>query len=53
MLPALIEFIHRLREVAIPVSMVESLDAMEALKHVDLSSRGYFRAALAAQTSRR
>src|SRR5207244_12254822 len=48
MLPALIEFIHRLREVAIPVSMVESLDAMEALKHIDLSNREQFRAALAA-----
>src|SRR6266700_3664957 len=49
MLPALIEFIHRLREVAIPVSMVESLDAMEALKHIDPSNREQFRAALAVQ----
>src|SRR6266545_6596476 len=53
MLPALIEFIHRLREVAIPVSMVESLDAMEALKHIDLSNRKQFRAALAASLVKR
>jgi len=53
MLPALIEFIHRLREVAIPVSMVESLDAMEALKHIDLSNREQFRAALAASLVKR
>jgi uncharacterized protein len=53
MLPALIEFIHRLRDAGIPVSMVESLDAVEALRHVDLGSRRQLRAALAATLVKR
>jgi prepilin-type processing-associated H-X9-DG protein len=53
MLSALIEFIHRLRDAAIPVSMVETLDAVEALKHVDLSNREQFRAALGATLVKR
>jgi uncharacterized protein with von Willebrand factor type A (vWA) domain len=53
MLTALVEFIHRLREAAIPVSMVETLDAVEALKHVDLSNRELFRATLGATLVKR
>jgi len=48
MLSALIEFIHRLRDAAIPISMVEALDATESLRHIDLSSRAELRAALEA-----
>src|SRR5436309_7819742 len=48
MLTALIEFIHRLRDAAIPISMVEALDAAHALRHIDLGSRAELRAALAA-----
>src|SRR5207253_2921477 len=48
MLTALIEFIHRLRNAAIPISMVEALDAAHALRHIDLGSRAELRAALAA-----
>ena len=46
MLNALIDFIHRLRDTAIPISMVEAVDATEALRHVDLGSRAELRAAL-------
>src|SRR5438046_8547219 len=46
MLNALIDFIHRLRDAAIPISMVEAVDATEALRHVDLGSRAELRAAL-------
>ena len=53
MLTALVEFIHRLRDVGIPVSMVETLDAMESLRHVDLSSRKALRAALGATLVKR
>lgn len=48
MLSALIEFIHRLRDAEIPISMVEALDATETLGHIDLSSRAELRAALEA-----
>src|SRR5207249_110986 len=48
MLTALIEFIHRLRNAAIPISMVEALDAAHALRHIDLGSRAELKAALAA-----
>lgn len=48
MLTALIEFVHRLRDAAIPVSMVETLDAVETLTRVDLSNRAQLRAALGA-----
>src|SRR2546430_14267549 len=48
MLTALIEFIHRLRNAAIPISMVEALDAAHALRHIDLWSRAELKASLAA-----
>jgi len=44
---SLLEFFHRLREARVPVSMVEVLDAIAALGHVDLADRAQFRAALA------
>src|SRR5438309_1119185 len=53
MLSALIDFIHRLRDAAIPISMVEALDATEALRHVDLGSGARPRAALKAVLVRR
>jgi prepilin-type processing-associated H-X9-DG protein len=53
MLTALIEFIQRLRDAAIPVSMVETLDAVEALKHVDLSNREQFQTTLGATLVKR
>ena len=45
MLTALLEFVHRLRDMAIPVSMVETLDAVNTLTRVDLSNRAQLRAA--------
>jgi uncharacterized protein with von Willebrand factor type A (vWA) domain len=53
MLIALIAFVHRLREAAIPVSMVETLDAVESLRHVDPSDRALFKATLAATLVKR
>src|SRR5205809_8088249 len=53
MLSALIEFIHRLRDAAIPSSMVEALDATQSLRHIDLSSRAELRAALEAALVKR
>ena len=53
MLISLIEFIHRLRDAAVPVSMVETLDATEAVKHLDLSRREQLRAALSATLVKR
>jgi len=44
---SLLEFFHRLRQARVPVSMVEVLDAIAALGHVDLADRAQFRAALA------
>ena len=41
-------FIQELRAAGIPVSMVESIDAMEALRHTDLGDRSAFKAALGA-----
>src|SRR2546421_413161 len=43
----LLRFTHRLRDAGIPVSMVETLDSAEALRHVDVTNRGAFKAALA------
>jgi len=43
---ALLGFFHRLRDARVPVSMVEVLDAIECLRHVDLADRTQFRAAL-------
>lgn len=44
----LLRFVHRLRDAAIPVSMVEAIDAVESVRHLDLSNRGDLRAALGA-----
>ena len=41
-------FVQELRQAGIPVSMVEAIDAMEALRHTDLSDREMFKAALGA-----
>lgn len=41
-------FIQELRTAGIPVSMVETIDAMEALRHTDLGDRPAFKAALGA-----
>jgi uncharacterized protein len=50
---AVIEFFHQLREAAVPVSMVEALDAVESLGHVDLADRAQFKAALGATLVKR
>jgi uncharacterized protein with von Willebrand factor type A (vWA) domain len=50
---SVLRFVHRLREAAIPVSMVETLDAMECIRHVDLADRNQFRSALAATLVKR
>lgn len=42
-----LRFVHRLRRATIPVSMVETLDAVEAVRHLDLADRRGLRAALA------
>ncbi|MDH5420864.1 MAG: hypothetical protein OEY55_03570, partial [Acidimicrobiia bacterium] len=41
-------FIQELRTAGIPVSMVETIDAMEALRHTDVGDRQAFKAALGA-----
>ena len=48
MLDVLTSFVQELREAGIPVSMVETIDATEALRHVDISDRAGFKAALGA-----
>lgn len=48
MLAALTVFAGELREVGIPVSMVEVMDAADALRHVDMGHRNALRAALSA-----
>ncbi len=53
MLPALLEFVHRLRAAGIPVSMVETLDAIESVRHIDLSHRAQLKATLAAALVKR
>src|SRR5437870_11216647 len=53
MLTALIDFVHRLRDATIPVSMVETLDAVESLRHIDPRSRAHFRATLGATLVKR
>jgi uncharacterized protein len=50
---ALLGFVHRLREASVPVSMVEALDAMESLRHVELADRSQFKAALGATLVKR
>ncbi len=48
LLDVLARFIQELREAGIPVSMVEAIDAVEALGFVDLSDRAAFKASLGA-----
>ena len=48
MLELLGGFIEELRAVGIPASLTESLDAMEAVQHVQIEDRPTFKAALAA-----
>ncbi len=49
----LLRFAHRLRDAGIPVSMVETLDAVESVRHVDLSDRRQLKAALSATLVKR
>jgi len=48
MLDVLSGFIQELRAAGIPVSMVEAIDAMEALRHTDIGDRPAFKATLGA-----
>lgn len=48
MLDVITSFVQELREAGVPVSMVETIDATEALRYVDLSDRSGFKAALGA-----
>ena len=48
MLDVLTGFIQELREAGVPVSMVEAIDAMEAISFTDLADRSAFKAALGA-----
>lgn len=48
MIDLLTDFIGELRAAGIPVSMVEAIDAMEAVRHVDLGDRSGLKAALGA-----
>ena len=48
MIDLLTDFITELRAAGIPVSMVEAIDAMEAVRHVDLADREGLKAALGA-----
>lgn len=48
MISLLTDFVQELRAAGIPVSMVESIDAMEALRHVDFADREALKAALGA-----
>jgi uncharacterized protein with von Willebrand factor type A (vWA) domain len=50
---ALLQFVHRLREAGVPVSMVEALDAADSVRHIDLLERGQLRAALEATLVKR
>jgi uncharacterized protein with von Willebrand factor type A (vWA) domain len=43
---ALLQFVHRLREAGVPVSMVEALDAADSIGHIDLARRDQLKAAL-------
>ena len=48
MLDVLTGFVQELREAGVPVSMVEAIDAMEALAFTDIADRSSFKAALGA-----
>lgn len=48
MIRALTSFVDELREVGVPVSMVEAIDAAVAIEHIDLADRMALRSALAA-----
>jgi uncharacterized protein with von Willebrand factor type A (vWA) domain len=50
---ALAEFIDALRQASVAVSMVEALDAVAALEHIELLDRAQFRAALRATLVKR
>ncbi len=49
----LLRFVHRLRDAAVPVSMVEALDAVESIRYLDLADRAQLRAALGASLVKR
>jgi uncharacterized protein with von Willebrand factor type A (vWA) domain len=49
----LLDFARRLRGARVPVSMVEVLDAIACLRHIDLADRAQFRSALAATMVKR
>ena len=53
MLDVVTGFLDELRVAGLPVSLTESLDALEAVRHVDLADRGAFREALAATLVKR
>ena len=48
MLGLLTEFVEELRAIGVPVSMVETLDASDALRHIDLADPEALKAALGA-----
>lgn len=48
MISTLTEFVDELRAVGIPVSMVEAIDAAEAIEYTDLGQREHLRASLGA-----
>jgi hypothetical protein len=52
-IPELLGLIHRLRDAGIPVSMVETVDAAEALNHIDSTRRSQVKAALASTLVKR
>ena len=43
----LLQFVHRLRGSGVPVSMVEAIDAAEAIRRVPVTDREVLRCALA------
>ena len=51
--PAVLDLVRRLRIAGVPVSMVEAIDAMQALRQVDLANRAQFRSTLAATLVKR
>jgi uncharacterized protein with von Willebrand factor type A (vWA) domain len=49
----ILAFVHRLRDAGVPVSMVETLDAIGSLRHIELADRSQFRSTLAATLDKR